>query len=192
LALALRRRHLLMLAGGLPAMARAGRADTILDALRRGGLIMLMRHARTVPGTGDPPGFSLENCATQRNLSQAGREQARQIGARLRAERVAVGAVRSSAWCRCRETAELLDLGPVDHLQPLDSFFEDRSQAARHREGMLNFIAAWRGPGNAMLVTHQVNVTAVSGVFPASGEIVVMTAGEAPETLGQMRLWSEG
>ena len=90
----------------------ATRADAVLDALRRGGLVMLMRHARTVPGTGDPPESRLNNCATQRNLGEEGRAQARAIGARLRAERIPIGAVRSSAWCRCRETAELLDLGP--------------------------------------------------------------------------------
>ena len=147
-----------------------------------------MRHAQTVPGTGDPPGFRLDDCATQRNLSEDGREQARRIGARLREEGVPVGAVRTSAWCRCRETAALLDLGPVERLQPLDSFFEDRSQRDNHRAGILAFMAAWTGPGNAMLVTHQVNVTAVSGVAPASGEIVVMTAGAEPELVGRLRL----
>ena len=147
-----------------------------------------MRHAQTVPGTGDPPEFRLDDCATQRNLGEQGREQARRIGARLRAERVPFDRVLTSGWCRCRETAELLDLGPVERLPPLDSFFEDRSQRERHRAGMLDFIAAWQGPGNAMLVTHQVNVTAVSGVFPASGELVVMTAGSMPETVGRLRL----
>ena len=144
-----------------------------------------------MPGTGDPPGFRLDDCATQRNLSEAGREQARAIGSRLRAERIPVDQVLTSAWCRCRETAELLDLGPVERLPPLDSFFEDRSRGPAQREAMLDFMAAWRGPGNVMLVTHQVNVTAVSGVFPASGEIVVMRSGEATEVLGQLRLWQE-
>lgn len=164
------------------------RADDLLDRLRAGGLVMMMRHAQTVPGTGDPPGFRLDDCATQRNLGEAGRAQARAIGARLRAERVPVGAVRTSAWCRCRETATLLDLGPVQHLQPLDSFFEDRSQRERHREGMIAFIAAWRGPGNAILVTHQVNVTAVVDVFPRSGEIAVLTASAEPEVIGRLHL----
>ena len=147
-----------------------------------------MRHAQTVPGPGDPPGFRLDDCGTQRNLSEDGREQARRIGARLREERVPIGAVRTSAWCRCRETAALLHLGPVERLQPLDSFFEDRSQRDSHRAGILAFMAAWTGPGNAMLVTHQVNVTAVSGVAPASGEIVVMTSGAEPEVVGRLRL----
>jgi phosphohistidine phosphatase SixA len=160
----------------------------LLDQLREGGFVLLLRHAQTVPGTGDPPGFTLDDCSTQRNLSDEGREQARRIGARLRKERVPVGRVLTSAWCRCRETARLLELGPVEHLQPLDSFFEQRSQRARHRAGMLDFIAAWRGPGNAVLVTHQVNITAVSGVFPASGEFVVMTSAARPKLSGRLRL----
>jgi phosphohistidine phosphatase SixA len=181
------RRRGILLGAALAALAGPSRANATLDRLRAGGLVMLMRHAQTVPGTGDPPGFRLDDCATQRNLSDEGREQARRIGARLREERVPVGAIRTSAWCRCRETAELLALGPVERLPPLDSFFEDRSQAAWHRSGILEFMAAWTGPGNAMLVTHQVNVTAVSGVAPASGEIVVVTAAAAPEVLGRLR-----
>jgi phosphohistidine phosphatase SixA len=178
-----------LLGAALLALGRAPRADATLDALRRGGLVALMRHARTVPGTGDPPGFDLDDCATQRNLSEAGREQARAAGRRLREERVPVAKVLTSRWCRCRETAELLGLGPVEHLQPLDSFFGDRSQRNRHREGILRFVEAWRGPGNAILVTHQVNITAVSEVFPTSGEVVVMSGGSEPEVLGRLRLW---
>lgn len=184
----MRRRDLLLpLALGL-VVARPALADELWDRLRAGGLVLLMRHAQTVPGTGDPPGFRLGDCSTQRNLGEPGRAQARAIGARLRAERVPVGAVRTSAWCRCRETAELLELGPVEHLQPLDSFFEDRSQRERQREGIIAFIEAWRGPGNAVLVTHQVNVTAVADVFPRSGEIVVVTAEADPNVLGRLRL----
>jgi phosphohistidine phosphatase SixA len=185
----MRRRDLLLAGAAATAtLGRAARADVGFDRLRAGGLVVLMRHARTLPGTGDPPDFRLADCSTQRNLGEQGREQARRIGARLRAERVPFGRVLTSAWCRCRETAELLGLGPVERLPALDSFFEDRSQRARHRAEMLEFIAAWRGPGNAMLVTHRVNITAVSGVFPSSGEIVVMTAGEQPQVVGRLRL----
>ena len=182
------RRRTVLFGAAIAVVPRPSLADATLDGLRAGGLIMLMRHAQTVPGTGDPPGFRLDDCSTQRNLSEDGRAQARRVGDRLRAEQIPVDRVLTSAWCRCRETAELLDLGPVERLPPLDSFFEDRSQAAWHRDGILAFMAAWTGPGNAMLVTHQVNVTAVSGVAPASGEIVVMTAGAEPELVGRLRL----
>lgn len=184
----MRRRHLLLPLAALALARPAVAAEALLERLRGGGLVLLLRHARTVPGTGDPPGFRLGDCATQRNLSEAGRAQARAIGARLRAERVPVGAVRTSAWCRCRETAELLGLGPVAHLEALDSFFADRSRAERHRAGILAFARGWRGPGNAVLVTHQVNITAATGVFPASGEMVAVTAAAEPEVLGRLRL----
>ncbi len=185
-----RRGVLAATAAGFLATRGTARADddALFDRLRAGGLVLLVRHAQTEPGTGDPPGFRLDDCATQRNLGEPGRAQARAIGARLRAERVPVGAVRTSAWCRCRETAALLDLGPVEHLQPLDSFFEDRSQRERHLVGMLAFVRAWRGPGNAVLVTHQVNVTAVTGVFPRSGEIVAVTPAAEPKAVGRLRL----
>ena len=186
----MRRRPFLLLAAASLA-PRGAQADELLGRLRAGGLVMLMRHARTEPGTGDPPGFRHNDCSTQRNLDARGRAQARMAGERLRAERVPVGRVLTSRWCRCRETAELIALGPVEHFPPLDSFFEDRSRRAEHRAGMLGFIEAWQGPGNALLVTHQVNVTAVSGVFPVSGETVVMTAGPDPDVLGRQRLWEE-
>ena len=172
----------------MTASPRVAFSSELLDQLRKGGLVLLLRHAQTVPGTGDPPSFNLDDCATQRNLSDEGREQARRIGARLRTERVPVDVVLTSAWCRCQETAELLDLSAVDRLPALNSFFEDRERSGPHRAGMLKFIAGWRGPGNAVLVTHQVNITAVSAVFPASGEIVVMTSGARPELSGRLRL----
>jgi len=183
-----RRRDLLLAALASTAAGPWAWADEPFERLRAGGLVILMRHAQTVPGTGDPPGFRLNDCATQRNLSEEGRDQARRIGEKLRAERVPVDRVLTSAWCRCRDTAELLDLGPVEHLQPLDSFFEDRSLRDRHRAGMLEFIGAWRDPGNAVLVAHRVNITAVSGVFPASGEAVVMTGGDQPGVVGRLSL----
>jgi phosphohistidine phosphatase SixA len=184
------RRELLILvaAGVLAGRPVLAQDEDLLARLRRGSLVLLMRHALTVPSTGDPPGFRLDDCATQRNLGEPGRAQARRIGQRLRDLRVPIGTLRTSAWCRCRETADLLDLGPAEHLQPLDSFFEDRRRREAHREGMLAFIRTWQGPGNALLVTHQVNVTAVTGVFPRSGEIVVVTAASEPVVLGQLQL----
>jgi phosphohistidine phosphatase SixA len=182
----MQRRALLHLTAACLLVRRRAIADELTGRLRAGGLVLLMRHARTEPGTGDPPGFCHDDCSTQRNLDAAGRAQARAIGERLRALRVPVGRVLSSRWCRCRETAELLGVGPVDHLAPLDSFFEDRARREEQRAGMLGFIRAWRGPGNAVLVTHQVNVTAVADVYPRSGEIVVLTAEVEPELLGRL------
>ena len=83
-------------------------------ALRQGGRAALMRHADAPGGAGDPPGFRLDDCTTQRNLSARGREDAEAIGERLRIERVAVTKLLSSPWCRCVDTARLLNIGPVE------------------------------------------------------------------------------
>jgi phosphohistidine phosphatase SixA len=185
-----RRRLLLALAAGAatPAAARpaAAQADP-LERLRAGGLAFILRHARTEPGTGDPPGFRLDDCSTQRNLSAAGREQARAVGEALRAARVPVGRVLSSRWCRCLETARLLGLGQVEPFPPVDSFFADRSRRTAQTEAVREFLRGWRGPGNVVMVTHQVNVTALTGVFPASGEAVVVAPPDAA-VLGRLTL----
>lgn len=180
----MQRRRFLVLVGAASLLVRPAAGQDLAARLREGGLVLLMRHARTEPGTGDPPGFTHDDCATQRNLDEAGRAQARAIGERLRAAAVPVDRVLSSRWCRCRETAALLDLGEVEHLPALDSFFENRGRRDEQRTGMLAFIRGWSGPGNAVLVTHQVNITAVADVFPRSGETVVMSP--AAEVLGRL------
>jgi len=144
-------------------------------ALGEGGHIILMRHATTTPGTGDPPNFRLSDCSTQRLLSDAGRAQAKAIGAALREWGVKADRVLSSAWCRCVETAELMDLGPVEIFEPLNSFFGTGDATGRQTEAVRKLIGDWKGPGTLVLVTHQVNVTALTDVFPASGEMVVLS-----------------
>ena len=81
-------------------------------ALRAGGHVALIRHA-LAPGTGDPAGFRVDDCATQRNLSPTGRAQARAIGERFRANGIDTAAVLSSQWCRCLDTARELALGEI-------------------------------------------------------------------------------
>ncbi len=160
---------LLIALQGLP----AGATDLAWQALKTDGAVAILRHARA-PGTGDPPEFRLGECATQRNLSDEGRAQARRIGAAFRREGVRVGAVLSSRWCRGLDTARLA-FGEATPFPPLDSFFAagDRaSQTAALRER----IAAWSGPGALILVTHQVNITALTEVFPSEGEVLVLRA----------------
>lgn len=155
-----------------PAPARA-EADAAWSALASGGHTLLVRHAATVPGIGDPPGFRLDDCATQRNLSAEGREQARALGRRLAGREIAIGAVLSSRWCRCLETARLA-FGRVEAWPPLDSFFGDRAgEPARTRE-VLERAKRWRGPGTLVMVTHQVNIAAATGESTAMGEGVVI------------------
>ncbi len=83
-------------------------------ALHAGRHVALMRHTDAPGGAGDPPGFRVDDCATQRNLSAKGRADAARIGARLRSEGIAVERILSSPWCRCMDTATLLELGPVE------------------------------------------------------------------------------
>ena len=103
-------------------------ADARFARLPEPGIVAILRHA-FAPGTGDPASFRLDDCATQRNLDARGREQARKIGAAIRAAGATVDRVLTSQWCRCRDTARFLDLGPVADLPALNSFFRNRDRA---------------------------------------------------------------
>jgi phosphohistidine phosphatase SixA len=152
--------------------AASASPDAAWTALREGGAVALIRHARA-PGTGDPPGFRLGDCATQRNLSDEGRRQAVELG-RLFADRgVPVGRVLTSGWCRADETARLA-FGAADRWPALDSFFADRAEAEPRTSALREAVAAWAGPGTLILVTHQVNITALTGIVPREGEVVVL------------------
>lgn len=181
-----------LLLASLLAAAPALAADALWAALRGGGHVALMRHA-TAPGVGDPEGFKVEDCATQRNLSAAGRDEARRIGERFRAQGIAAARVYASQWCRCLDTARLLDLGEITPFAGLNSFFRDGGREAAQTAEVRALIArelASSAPaqGPLVLVTHQVNITALSGIFPASGEIVVLRAdGDALMVVGRMR-----
>lgn len=142
------------------------------------GAIVLFRHANA-PGVGDPPGHRLGDCTTQRNLDDAGREQARRIGQTLRARKVPVRRVLSSQWCRTRETAQLAFPGLVRDEPLFNSFFEDRSSAPAQTAAALALLKRWRGPGVLVVSTHQVNITALTGATVASGEGVVVRVGAA-------------
>jgi phosphohistidine phosphatase SixA len=157
---------------GVPAVD----ADELWSALRGGTHVVLFRHASTEPGLGDPPGFRVDDCATQRNLSEAGREESRRIGAAFRKYGVAFGRVLSSRWCRCLETARLA-FGRADPWPALDSFFDDRSREPEQTRAVRSLIAEPRAGGNLVLVTHQVNITALTGIVPAAGEMIVLSSG---------------
>lgn len=143
-------------------------------ALTKGGAVAILRHAQTVPGIGDPPGFRLDDCATQRNLSDEGRAQARALGEAFRARKVPVDKVLTSAWCRSRDTAVLLELGPVALEPALNSFFGGQGEERAQTAALRRIVSGWKGPGNLVLVTHQVNMTALTGVFPSQGETFVL------------------
>jgi len=148
------------------------------------GATAIMRHA-LAPGTGDPTQLTVGDCKTQRNLDDRGRKQARAIGAALRERNIEFNTVLSSQWCRTRETADLLGLGPVTEAPALNSFFSDVStrdrQTAETRE-LLKIVAA-----PAMIVTHQVNISALTGQSTRSGEILVIRLTDSgAEVLGSV------
>jgi len=132
--------------------------------------IIFIRHA-IAPGTGDPVDFDVDNCSTQRNLSELGRQQAKAIGSKLRDLGVFDLPVYTSQWCRCKETAELMDTGTVEIQPLLNSFFASPSDGPLQLENLGQWLSTIKGP--LVLVTHQVVITGMTDVYPASGEMVV-------------------
>jgi phosphohistidine phosphatase SixA len=174
----------------LVALAGTAAADEAAwAALEKPGRIALMRHA-LAPGTGDPANFALGDCSTQRNLNAAGRAQARAVGAAFRERGIAVDRVRTSQWCRCRDTAELLDLGPVAAFPALNSFYRNRATAEAQTRKTREFLASVPEDERVVLVTHQVNITALTDRFPAAGEVLVIDVDDAGtvKTLGSIQI----
>lgn len=174
----IRRRALLFAMLGAASIAEVLSDGSAADrnGLDPTGLIVLMPHTEA-PGVGDPPTFQIRDCATQRNLDANGREQARRTGGELRRLGIRQAAVYASQWCRCLETARLLDVGPVQELPALNSFFERRDEQEAQVAALRTFLAGLPSSGApVVLVTHQVVVTALTGVYPASGEAVLLRA----------------
>lgn len=166
----------------VPAGLRAAVADgDPWRALAGPGTALLLRHAQTDPGIGDPPGFRLDDCSTQRNLSAAGRAQANRIGDALRARGLRFDDVLSSRWCRCLDTARLIGerLDPpaiaVQPFDPINSFFEDRRTEPQQTAALRAHLAQL-GRRRVLMVTHMVNIAALAGTSVAMGEGVVVDA----------------
>ena len=182
----LRRRFLAIYA--LLASGRLAAAGSELwQRLHEGGYVLLIRHAATDPGIGDPPGFRLAACNTQRNLSEQGRRDARAIGAAFRKRGIPLGPVLSSRWCRCLDTARLA-FGRVEEAPMLDSMFRDSEAAGRAKvREVLAKVAAYRDKPNLVLVTHDVNIRALVNEYVAPGEIVVARRGpDRLEVVGRL------
>ena len=164
---------LLLLVAFLPAAAHAD--EMLWQLLRGGGQVLLIRHASTEPGVGDPEGFRLDDCATQRNLSAEGRAEARRLGELLRRLQVPIDAVVSSPWCRCIETAQLA-FGRVDEKWPaLSNLFGRSPNADAQVKAMRPRIAGYRGKGNLVLVSHGSTALALTGASPQQAEVIVLS-----------------
>lgn len=152
-------------------------ADEALWALlKAGGQVVFFRHAVTTPGVGDPAGFSLEDCATQRSLTDEGRAHAKRIGAEFRKRGIPVGRVLSSPWCRCIETAQLA-FGKSRTDDSLGNLFGRPENRERQVARMKKLLV--REKANLILVSHGSTIVALTGVSPAPGEAVVVTPGNA-------------
>ncbi|MDH4413135.1 MAG: histidine phosphatase family protein [Rhizobium sp.] len=144
------------------------------QALANRTVFVLMRHA-IAPGTGDPQGMRIGDCSTQRNLSAEGRAQARRIGALFREKGIGAAAIYSSEWCRCLDTARLLELGPVSPQPLLNSFFGKPEDGAGQTEALSAWLRKRRTDLPLLLVTHQVNITGLTSIVPSSGELVFVS-----------------
>lgn len=168
----------------LPPQTASTESAAPIPPLPQTGHALMLRHAYA-PGIGDPPGFRLDDCTSQRNLDPTGRKQAASIGDWLRARGVRQASVYSSLWCRCQETARLLELGPVTPLPALNSFFQRPEDSAPTTRALLDFLEAQPAEGPLLiLVTHQVNISAVTGNGIGSGEGVLL----ALQPVGALRL----
>ena len=150
-------------------------ASELSELLKKSDHVLLMRHA-IAPGIGDPAGYKLQDCKTQRNLDATGRAQAQKTGQWLKAQGVGNALVFSSAWCRCKETAENLAFGTPALEASLNSFFDDMRQGSQSNANLQKFIAnqlKTKGDRALILVTHQVNITEFTGETIGSGDMVL-------------------
>jgi len=154
-------------------------------ALVQGGHVALIRHGNAPPGYGgDPPGFKIDDCKTQRNLDEQRREEARALGVAFRDHGVRVDRVVSSPWCRCMDTARLMAVGTVETSWALVPD-RDPNSPVRLRE-LQELVSTWRGPGTLVLVTHAFTVRALLGFLPIQGETVILKPAPGSATGGSL------
>lgn len=137
--------------------------------LRAGGCALLIRHDLTEPGIGDPPGFTLDNCSSQRQISAAGRLQARRMGRWFADQGLRPSAVRSSLWCRCRDTADEA-FGTHQPWPALNSSFAQPQSQPALTEQLRQALSLLQAGRFEVWITHQVNMSALTGAYPAMGE----------------------
>ncbi len=145
------------------------------EPAKEGDKIILIRHSKA-PGVGDPPGFKIKDCKTQRNLNTKGIEQSKKIGKLFKKNKIKIDQVLSSQWCRCKDTAKYA-FKNYKEFSALNSTFQtpyDKNADKQIKE-LRDYIQKWNGNGNNLvLVTHYVIITAITDVAPRSGEIVII------------------
>ena len=152
------------------------KADTefqVLKNLKNGGNLIFIRHAYA-PGGGDPDHFEINDCSTQRNLSEDGRKQAKNIGNYFKKNLIPIDKVISSEWCRCKETAEIA-FRKFETNNFLNSFFSEKFSKNKKKQikNLKKYINEWDGNKNLVFVTHYVVISEVLDYAASSGEIVI-------------------
>jgi hypothetical protein len=170
----------------------AGATEAAWARVANGGYTILLAHGLPT-GSGDPAGFELEDCATQNNLSDRGRTQARRWGTRFAARAVTITTVYTSQWCRAEETADLAFSSYRIEEQPVLNLLGALDEDSEAQLGeMTDLINGFRGPGNQIFITHPENVTALIGSAPRDGEAIIMAPaaddGGSPEIVGRILL----
>lgn len=182
-------KHILVTLGAWLALLPFANANLVFE-LQAGSSLIIMRHA-DAPGIGDPPGYRLGDCSTQRNLGDYGRQQAKEIGRWLNAQGIRDARVFSSPWCRCMDTAALLSLGPVTAELALGSFFNEMSQSGPQTRKLEAFVQQQLSKPNRMplvLVTHQVNAYAYTGVSLGVGQMLLVKVNDQGKVIGSRAL----
>jgi phosphohistidine phosphatase SixA len=149
--------------------------SAVVRAVRSGGVAIFLRHGRTTPGVGDPPGWKMGDCSTQRNLDEEGRAQSKRVGAWFSQKRIVPTVVRNSPWCRTRDTARLA-FGRSEDWPALANLFENRAPEKRNIEEVRRYVAALGAGEIAVLVSHGSTISAFVGEYLAQGEAVVVRA----------------
>ncbi len=153
-----------------------GIAGELSELMSQGNTVLLMRHAYA-PGIGDPPNFKINDCSTQRNLNQDGINQARRTGNWFRSEGLAQAKVYSSPWCRCIDTAKLFNYGSPEIIDALASTFNEQDYSAPARKNLIEWLQIHMKKSDRkplIMVTHQVNILAYTGINTSSGEMVLV------------------
>ena len=166
----------LIAAAAFAFMAATAMGSELADKLNLPNHALLMRHA-LAPGTGDPVGYSLNDCSTQRNLDTQGRQQAVRTGQWLQRQGIQKAMVLTSPWCRCKDTANLLGFGQTEVEPAIGSFFEASQQAADYTQRLQKRLAQLgptKGDKALILVTHHVNILDYMGSHVGSGDMVLV------------------
>lgn len=148
--------------------------EALWTLLKGGGQVVMIRHGLTTPGVGDPPDMKLQDCASQRNMTEVGRRQAREVGEAFRSRGIPVGRVLSSPWCRCIETARIA-FGKSETYVPLSNLFGRPENREKQVQDLAALVSRPVSGGNLILSTHGSTIAALTGVSPDTAEMVILT-----------------